>query len=224
VPQTGERAGEQVLEETLVLDGSPVQQLRHPVGVAQQPADAERILRRQCARFKHRGEGAGLLHEERSGGSFADCGRRGAKLERGDVAVQGVVLPHRRHERTREIDAHFPHHATGASGLGDVAEGSGRGGGQLSRPRVQARIPRRPARLVEGVHPLCQVVEVLAVPVPLQALVERLLRSALGQRLADAQAAAGRVPLGLVASKPTDPPGARVVVPVSAEHAMDLIH
>ena len=80
---------------------------------------------------------------------------------------------------------------------------------ELSRPEIESRIARRARHLVEGVHPLGQVVEVLAVPVPLEPLVERLPGTSLRQRLADAQTAAGRMGLALPLAQPADPAGAR---------------
>jgi hypothetical protein len=53
--------------------------------------------------------------------------------------------------------------------------------------------------------------EVLSVTVPLGALRQRLARTALGERLADAQAAARRVRLAVGFSEAADPAAARVV-------------
>ena len=65
--------------------------------------------------------------------------------------------------------------------------------------------------------------EVLAVALPLESLVERFSRRPLRQRLADAQPPARRVPLALRIAEPADPSHARVVGPMASEHVVDLI-
>jgi len=80
---------------------------------------------------------------------------------------------------------------------------------------------RRSRDLIEGMHPPGQVVEILAVAVPLQLLVEGIARSALGQPLADPQTAASGMGLALTLAQPTDPPDPRIVAPLPSERVMD---
>jgi len=66
--------------------------------------------------------------------------------------------------------------------------------------------------------------EVLPVPIPLELVVEWLAWAALGELLADPQAAAGRVRLGLPGEKAAQPPALRIVGPALAQrvmHSMD---
>ena len=84
-------------------------------------------------------------------------------------------------------------------------------------------LARRARRLVERVHPAGQVVEVLPVAVPFEALVERLAFAPLGQLLADAQAAAGRVLLALRVGEPLIQPVREVVGAVAAEHVVHAV-
>jgi hypothetical protein len=66
---------------------------------------------------------------------------------------------------------------------------------ELASPLTEHRLPGCPCHLIERVHPLREVVKVLAIAIPLEAVVDRLVRSALGQRLADAQPATSGVEL-----------------------------
>ncbi len=50
-----------------------------------------------------------------------------------------------------------------------------------------------------------------------------LARAALGQRLADAQTATGRMGLALPLAQPADPAGARVIGPIASKHVMHLV-
>ena len=64
---------------------------------------------------------------------------------------------------------------------------------QFARPARIGRLAFDEGRSTERVHPLGQIVEVLAVPIPLQTLVEWLGITALPESLADSQPARGRV-------------------------------
>jgi hypothetical protein len=66
-------------------------------------------------------------------------------------------------------------------------------------------------------------VEVLAVPVPLQLVVERLVVAPLGQRLPDPQSPAGGVRFPLVLAEAAQPPSPGVVEAVAAQHVVNLI-
>src|SRR5204863_161186 len=83
---------------------------------------------------------------------------------------------------------------------------------ELARPARVAQLAGRTGHQVERVHPPRQVVEVLAVTLPLEPLVEVLLGPALAQQLADAQAAGGGVPRALLLVEAADPAAPRVVV------------
>ena len=152
------------------------------------------------------------------------CGRGGTQLQVADVAIQRVVLSHGRDQRPCQIDAHFPAHPAGAPcGRGQVGEGLECTAGELTRPGVEAGLLCGPRDLVEGMHPLGQVVEVLAVAVPLQALVEGLAGTPLRQAFTDAQPAPGWMPFTLVFTQSADPPRAPVIVPMPAQGVMNLV-
>ncbi len=95
---------------------------------------------------------------------------------------------------------------------------------KLDCPPVIFRIPGNPAYTVERMHPLRQVMEILPVAVPFQALVERLVLSAFGKLLSDPQAPFCRVHLTFLSGKAADPAGPRVVVPVTAKDVVHLVN
>ena len=76
---------------------------------------------------------------------------------------------------------------------------------------------------VARVHPLCEVVEVLAVALPFEAVLNRLVGAPLRQRLADAQPARGGMRLPRLLVEPADPAGAPIVGAMPAEHVVHLI-
>ena len=108
------------------------------------------------------------------------------------------MLAHRLDQRARQIDAHFPVHPLAGAVSWHIRERAVRRVGELARPSVEHRLAGRARHLIERVHPLREVVEVLAVAVPLEPLVEGLAGSALGQGLADPEAAAGGVGFALL--------------------------
>src|SRR5205823_3854363 len=117
-----------------------------------------------------------------------------------------------------EIDAHLPRQPRAAASERAVGHR-----GELPRPEVETRLPRRAGHLIEGVHPLGQVVEVLAVPVPLELLVERLVRAALRQLLADPQTALRGMGRARLLAEPADPTAARIVGAMFPERVMDPV-
>ena len=68
-------------------------------------------------------------------------------------------------------------------------------------------------------HPLGKVVEVLPVAVPLEPRIEGLVRTPLGEWLADAKTPAGR----MLGARVAEPALARVVLAVLAEHLVDSL-
>ena len=137
-------------------------------------------------------------------------------------AVERIVLPHRRHERPRQIDAHLPGHRPAVPRRRTRRRACATSASSRAH-RLKLRLPCRARDLIERVHPLGQVVEVLAVAVPLELLVERLARAALGQRLADAQAAARRVRGAGLLVEPAQPAGARRRRAMPPQHVVHLI-
>jgi hypothetical protein len=65
--------------------------------------------------------------------------------------------------------------------------------------------------------------EILTVPIPLQALVERFADIAFPESFADPQAAGRRVVPPALIVKSADPPMAHVVIAISPQDGMDLI-
>jgi hypothetical protein len=72
-------------------------------------------------------------------------------------------------------------------------------------------------------HPLRQVVKVLAVAVPLQTFVERVAGTSLRQVFTDAKSAPGWMPFTVVLTQPADPPRALVIIPMTAQGVMNLV-
>ena len=65
--------------------------------------------------------------------------------------------------------------------------------------------------------------EVLAVPIPFQALVNGLVRIALLERLTDPQASRRRMAAPSFFIEPADPAPTGIVITISPEHAMHLV-
>src|SRR5678816_4775877 len=101
-------------------------ELREARGVDQKAADAQRVPGRQRAGLDHRTKVCPRL------GEVGPTGRRRLELQARDVAVERIVMAHRRDQRTHQIDAHLPVHAARTTRL--VDEAPMRGVGELSRP------------------------------------------------------------------------------------------
>ena len=190
-------------------------------------ADPERVGRgpRGTGREAHRAHEVDLAVELR--GLRREAVLRRAHAREGDEPVERVVLAHRRDERAREVDAHLPVHAHGAAGTGLVGERGNGGVRELDGVRVPRGVAGREGELGERVRPAREVVEVLAVAVPLEALVLRLgewlVERAFAQRLADAKAARGRAKCAGGVVESADPAGARVAWAVAAEDFVDEV-
>ena len=94
---------------------------------------------------------------------------------------------------------------------------------QLYRPSDIGRISGDPAHTVERVHPLREVVVVLAVLVPFQTLIGRLVGLTFVQLFSDPQAPSGRVQLTLLLIQAADPAASWIIVAVPTEGMMHLI-
>jgi hypothetical protein len=77
--------------------------------------------------------------------------------------------------------------------------------------------------LVEGVHPLGQVVEILAVTIPFQSFIVGLFRVALGQIFADPKPTSSWMEFTLMLAQTGNPPGSRIVDAMSTQRVMNLI-
>src|SRR2546423_6665717 len=95
--------------------------------------------------------------------------------------------------------------------------------GELAGPAVESEIPGVPRGLIELVHPFGQIMEILPIPVPLDALSKRVCYSALIERLADAQASLSRMRFCFRCGEPTDPTRGRAVWAMATEGAMHAI-
>ena len=136
------------------------------------------------------------------------------------------MLAHRLDQRARQIDAHFPVHPLAGAVSRHICERAVRRVGELACPSVEQRLAGRARHLIERVHPLREVVEVLAVALPLESLVEGLAWCALGQGLPDPEAAASRLGFSLLVCETADPSSAAVVGAMPTEnvvHAMDQL-
>ena len=72
-------------------------------------------------------------------------------------------------------------------------------------------------------HPFGEVMEILAIPVPLFVTVEGFAETAFQLRFANAQTTCRRVLYGHGALKPADPALACVIVVILAQHSVDLL-
>src|SRR5262249_27691797 len=91
-------------------------------------------------------------------------------------------------------------------------------------PSVELRLPRPSGDLVEGMHPLGQVMKVLAVSIPLEAPIQWFAHRSLGKCLADTQAAARGMRFALLFAESADPTGSGIAGTVTAQLVMDLVH
>ena len=94
---------------------------------------------------------------------------------------------------------------------------------ELAPPDVEAPVAGRLGDLIERVHPLSEIVEVLAVALPLEPLVERLAGLPLPQRLADPEPAERGMRLALELGQPAEPAAPCIVRTVPAQHAMHAL-
>src|SRR5437763_63322 len=128
--------------------------------------------------------------------------RRGAlRLAQRNQPIQCVVEPAGGNQRTGKIDAHLPVHAEDLAGCGAADKTSKCACRKLDRPS-RCLAANAWSGLAERMNPLGQIMEILAVPIPLQALLERLAGTALRLRLADPESACGRMPASGVFVKP----------------------
>src|SRR6516165_2412 len=107
------------------------------------------------------------------------------RLPKTDEAIQCVMQPHSRNEWSREIGTHLPIDSNDRAGVGPAGKASKCCLSQLDRPTRIGSIAGDEGRLAECVHPLGQIMEVLAVPIPLQTFVKWFTGIALRQRFAD---------------------------------------
>src|SRR5207244_13350210 len=70
---------------------------------------------------------------------------------------------------------------------------------------------------------LCQIMEVLAVPIPFESLICRFTGRTFLERLADPQPARRRTAAPSLVIKSTDPAAAHIIIAISPEHLMHLI-
>src|SRR5205814_6067949 len=109
------------------------------------------------------------------------------------------------------------------AGVGSANEAGESSVSQLNRPAHIRGVARRKACLAERMNPLGQIMEVLAVPIPLQPLIQRFAGLALPERLAAPQPARRRTPVPGLVIKSADPAAAHIVVAISPEHVMHLL-
>ena len=74
-----------------------------------------------------------------------------------------------------------------------------------------------------SVDPLREVVEVLAIPLPLEPWVIRVRRPAFGQRLSDPQASCGGVTGAFIVPEAADPALTLVIISMASEDEMNLV-
>src|SRR5262249_24737429 len=149
-------------------------QLQETIRVDEQPAEAERVRRGESSRVDHRREVPESTAEARLR-SRSGC----LELRVGNESIERVVLPHRGHLRPGQLDAELPVHPLASALARRVRERAVCRVRELACPRGEDRFPSPARDLIERVHPLRQVMEVLTVAVPLESLIDRLVRRAL---------------------------------------------
>src|SRR5512135_3850562 len=98
-------------------------------------------------------------------------------------------MPHGCYKRIGEVDAHLPIKTFLFSLPRCIGKPRMSGLCEFQRPPVAGRITGNTTHTIEGVHPLSQVMEILAVSVPLQTLVKKFGRSPLSHPFADPESA-----------------------------------
>ena len=116
----------------------------------------------------------------------------GVQFHKGQVAVQGIMLPHRGNQGAGQVNAHLPVQPLSLAAVELMYEGGVGGQGEIDPHLDVAHVLGDPPGLSQGVHPLRQVVIVLPIPLPLQPSIVWLLGSPLGKRLAYAKTPGGR--------------------------------
>jgi|GEM_PF-6245095 len=190
-------------------------------GIHQQSAYAQRVAGRLVASAEHFLVDLTAPHQRSpfSIGAVTGCNKH---LPR-DPPVQGIVMAHRRHQRTIQINTHLPEHPRRALGrlAHESVEGRKR---ELDRPLVITHLARSFGHPLQRVHPAGQVMEILAVAIPLPTFVERFARFALRQLLAYAQTRPGRRARMLVIVHPAKPAATGVVFGIGTKHLVDLFN
>ena len=198
------------------------QQLRHPAGIEQQPANAERIGAEPVPSPTHGRETVGGLAQFRrraqpQAGHGADQGQQG------DIAVQRIVLAHGRDLRAGQVDAHFPVHALFLPSWRGMGKGFYRHHGQFGGVLQQQGFAQYGPRPGQGMDPLGQIMEILPVPVPFALRVEGFLRPPFIQFLADAQPAGQGVAAAFLFTQTADPALPGAFRTVTGQHMVNLI-
>src|SRR5512139_1912680 len=95
---------------------------------------------------------------------------------------------------------------------------------KLHSPPVECRVADDPARAIKGMHPLRQIVKILAVPVPLRTLVKGLIRSPFVLLFADPQSPERGMFPALLLIKAADPTLACVIPAMLPQRRMHLVN
>ena len=103
-----------------------------------------------------------------------------------------------------------------------VDEPAVHGLGKLGSPQCVDWITGCGSGLAKGMNPFCQIVIILAVPLPFEMFVEGFVWFSLAELLANPQAANGRVSFASNSFQATDPTLARVVAAMLAGKTGDL--
>ena len=218
-----ETAGiEQRREDAGIAEPLLVEEPGKAAGIEEEAAQPERIVGRPVAVTAQREEGRDRRVEIARCGT-GECPNRVLRLTEGDEAVQCVMHPHRLNQRPREISAHLPGEADDVARSRSAEEALESGLCELHRIACIGGVAGCKARLAERVDPLGQIVEVLAVAIPLEPLVHRFIGVALAERLADPQAPRRRMLAPGLLVEPADPAAAQIVAAVAPEHMMHLV-
>src|SRR2546423_1344639 len=147
------------------------------------------------------------------------CKRKPRFHER-DETVQRVMQAGGRNERPRKIGAHLPIDPHDLAGSGCSREAIERRLRKLNGPARVCVVAGDQGGLAKRVKPLGQIMEILAIAIPLQALVEGLVWISLLARFSNPQPSRGWMTPAALLIEAADPAGTHVVGAKSAQHAM----
>jgi hypothetical protein len=122
-----------------------------------------------------------------------------------------------------EISAHFPIDADHIARCSPLDEAVESGGSEFARLCNVRRIASHKGRPAEGVHPFRQIMKILTAAIPFQSLIDWFTKRAFSERLANPQAASGRMTLSGFFVKATDPALTNIIGAITREDLMHLI-
>src|SRR6266508_1560600 len=106
--QTDQRRIQEYLQESGLINTVNYYQLGQFVRGTEKFSNTQEIIRYPALSFTNVEHILDLCAEVELFGSIGTLSRGRLKLEIGDESVEWIVMPHRGHERIREVNAHLP--------------------------------------------------------------------------------------------------------------------